>query len=88
MHSIYLSNINLEYSINQDVPNSWVIFKSFNSMHNVVPRQMLDISIAVYKGIVIIVTQNFSFKRIMHALISVVVQYNSNSNSDNNGPVN
>ena len=79
MNCTYLSSINLEYSINQDVPNIWVIFKSFNSLYNVIPRHMLDISIAVYTGIVIIVTQNFSFKRITHALISIVVQYSSNN---------
>ena len=59
-------------------------------MHNVVPRRMLDISIAVCKRIGIIVTQNFKVNCVTHALISVVVQCNSNNNSNNNNdsPIN
>ena len=49
---------------------------------------MLDISIAVCRRTVIIVTQNFKVECVTHALISVVVQDNSNSNSDNDDPVN
>ena len=57
-------------------------------MYNIGPRQILDISIAVCRRTVIIVTYNFKVKCVTHALISVVVQCNSNSNLSISFPVN
>ena len=66
------SSIKILLSINLDISNSWFNFKPFNSIHSVVPRQILDISIAVCRRTVIIVIQNFKVKYVMDALISVL----------------